>query len=138
MSEDKPRKRKVYTSPLRGLADAAPTWGLAPKLREAASIESSDPKRAEQLREEHWKEVELKCRDDEDKKNRVGKYDPENIPLGRCRICNGDVVERLKWKQNGEMRIGGPSNSYRVRDCFYCKTCGIVYAHTDGLLAKET
>jgi hypothetical protein len=123
-------------SPLSGLAELLkddPDFFLAPELREAKKLEKTDSEKAHEIREAYWvkfrEEKRLREQDEKDKKNRTGKYDPINTPLGKCRVCvDGDVVQRLKWESHGEMRFGGPSNSFRVHDCYFCKTCGIVYA----------
>lgn len=131
-------KQKIFTpkkSPLAGLADQAkrdPLSLLAPELRRAVELEKTDPEEAKRIRDAFWekahKEIEEARKDEEDKKNRTGKYDPINIALGKCKVCQGDIVERLKWHYHGEIRYGGPSNASRVRDCLFCKGCGIVYA----------
>lgn len=132
------KKRKIFTpkaSHLSGLAEAAkrdPLSLLHPELRAARELEKTDPEGAKKITDAFWekarKEMEERRKDEEAKKNRTGKYDPVNISLGKCKVCNEDVVERLKWHYHGEMRFGGPSNAVRVHDCYYCKGCGVMYA----------
>jgi hypothetical protein len=137
MPEKKP-KRKVYEpkkSPLEGLAKLAkddPFMFLPRELAEAQVLEKTDPAKAQEIRDAYWtkfrKEKEERDADERAKKNRTGKYDPINFPLGTCRVCNEEsIVAKDKWVSTGEMRIGGPSNQFRAHDCFYCKSCGIKY-----------
>lgn len=133
-------KKDVKKSPLAGLMEAAkddPYFFLAPELREAKMLEKTDPEKARQITEAYWKKFhedrEAEEADAKAKRNRTGKYDPINFPLGQCRVCgDGDVVERLTWSHNCNPRIGGPSDSFRVHDCYYCKSCGIQYAFVPG------
>ena len=134
MPKEKKPKRKIF-SPLEGLAKEArldPYAFLAPELREAKMLEQSDPDKAYEIRQAYFikfrEERDAAKADQKAKRNRTGKYDPINIPLGKCRVCDGDIVERLKWESSGEMRIGGPSNSFRTRDTLLCNGCGIKYA----------
>jgi len=136
MPKEKKPKRKIF-SPLEGLAKEAkfdPYAFLAPELREAKMLEESDPNKAFEIREAYFvkfrKERAEEEADQKAKKNRTGKYDPVNFPLGMCRntACFGDIVAKDKWVSSGEMRIGGPSNSFRTHDCYYCKSCGAMYA----------
>lgn len=133
---------KKKMSPLAGAADQLkemlkkdPDCLLAPELRRAKQVEKTDPEEAKRIRKAFWDEADRlqkqKEKDNHDRRNRVGKYDPENIPLGKCRVCKtGDIVEKLKWESShSTYRIGGPASpSYRVHVHFYCKGCGLVYA----------
>lgn len=138
------KKKKVFTpkkkSPLDGIAayfKANPDSWLAEELQEAEfHRKKGDLVKAEQIEKDFWakkhRESAEREADEKAKRNRTGKYDPINVPLGKCRVCDGDIVEKLVWKSTGEMRIGGPSNSYRARDTLLCKRCGIKYAFVPG------
>lgn len=132
------KKKKVFRrSALAGLAqemkNVDPLEWLHPELREITKrLKDIDPIRYEAEVKAWWAvqhvKEEIRQADEKDKKNRTGKYDPINIKLTNCRICSGDVVQRLRWSRSCNPRIGGPSDSHRVHDCYFCKSCGIQYA----------
>lgn len=105
-----------------------------PELREINELrKTGKKKKADKLEREHWlrKEEERKAAeaDERDKRNRTGKYDPKNNPVGRCRVCpDGDVIEKLKTVQSNPGLISPGNKHYKVHDYYHCNSCGLMYA----------
>ncbi|MFO0705105.1 MAG: hypothetical protein U0517_04085 [Candidatus Andersenbacteria bacterium] len=60
--------------------------------------------------------------------------------VGRCRVCDGNIVERrVVPRRHGPIPIGPGSRSHAdtVVDGFYCDRCGICYRFIDSKYATE-
>lgn len=62
-------------------------------------------------------------KDAEDRRTKSGKYAP---PMGVCRVCGGNVVADVSFRQDG--RIGGPLPYGHVSG-WHCADCKVMY-HT--------
>lgn len=103
-----------------------PELKKAAKLKKRGKIAESNKITKDYFDNIDKKQIEAK-QDEKDRKLKVGKYDPKNIHLGTCRSCEGSIVERIKYKDSNPGLIG-PGNRIPIHDCYYCKSCGLMYA----------
>ena len=107
------KKRKVYKSPLEGLAEADKRGEIDwDKVREEAA----------EAREEQRK-------DEEDRYHGRGKYAP---PEGVCVVCSGKAVAKITNRYLGDpmhMIIGPGSRNQmtRTHHGWHCVSCGLKY-----------
>lgn len=79
----------------------------------------------QRLMQDARRAIEERQKDEEDRHARRGKYDPKNIVLGTCRLCSGDLVEKVNARQLGDIKYGAKIRIAYVSDGFYCKRCGV-------------
>lgn len=91
------------------------------------ALKKMTPKELKKWRENLQSDVKDHLRDESDKKALSGKYDPQNIVLGACRVCPGDIVQKVTRTLMHPDRIGGHNESVAQHSHFYCKSCGIMY-----------